>query len=149
MIDIESIILMIGSGLKLVDQFRDLALKFIGKKPTPPSAIAEKSGNAIEIKSHGRVVQRIEGNSLRLNEFDNVRFRALDQRVKLNWTLFNELYAQLPILSIDERVRIEIRVSKIKEELCQDLREIVGLYEGVLGVGLPDHYSLHEICAEG
>jgi hypothetical protein len=144
--DPETVITTISLGLKLVDQFRELVLRFFGRPAPAPSATAEQSGNAIEIKSHGQVYQRVESSQLKMDSFDEVRYRALEQRVRMSWSLFHELFAQLPLLPTDEQVRIKLRMERIKEELCQDFRGMVRMYEELMGVSLPDHYSLYEVC---
>ncbi|GEM_PF-2329404 len=142
-----TIITGIAAGLKMVDQFRDLALKFLGKKVTPPSAIAAQtqSGDAIQIKYQGQIVQEITSSRLDLHNIDEVRLDALRKRIDINWRLFNKHFADLPLASQDERARIELKMERIQAELCADFRELVGLYERILGVSLPDHYSLYEV----
>jgi hypothetical protein len=56
------------------------------------------------------------------------------------------LFGQLPELSVDERARIKGRMETTKNELCEDFRELVKLYERAIGSSLPDHYMLHEVC---
>jgi hypothetical protein len=33
-----------------------------------------------------------------------------------------------------------------KSELCTDLRAMAEIYERTLGMSLPDHYRLHDVC---
>lgn len=146
MADPIQIITGISMGLKLVDQFRELALRFMGQRPHAPSASVDQEGDSLQVKDEGDVVQTIDASQLQVGEMDDVRLNALQRRIKVNWELFNELYAQEPLLSIDERARIKMRMDKIKGELCEDFRELVNLYERILGTGLPDHYSLYEVC---
>jgi hypothetical protein len=84
---------------------------------------------------------------MHLSEWDEKRYRALERRVRSNWTSFNDLFAELPELATDERARIKLRMGRMEEELCTDFREMVRIYESTLGVGLPDHYSLYEVCS--
>jgi hypothetical protein len=136
----------ISLGLKIVDQFRDLALRFQGKNVQPPSATVEQTGNAIHVKQNGTVTNTVTGLQMDLDEWDETRYRALERRVRSNWTLFNDLYAELPELSVDERVRIKLRMDRMEEELCTDFREMVSIYQRTLGISLPDHYTLYEVC---
>jgi hypothetical protein len=147
MADPIQIITGISMGLKLVDQFRELALRFMGQRPHAPSASVDQEGDSLQIKDHGNVVQTIDASQIQVGEMDDVRLNALQRRIKANWELFNELYAQEPLLSMDERARIKMRMHKMQGELCEDFRELVALYERVLGTGLPDHYSLYEVCS--
>ena len=141
-----TIITTISVGLKLVDQFRDLALRFMGKKVQPPSATAEQAANSIQVTRAGKVVQQVKSTEIKMDQWDNARYRALERRIRTNWDLFNELFAQMPELASDEKARIKIRMERIKEELCEDFREMVRIYERVLNTSLPDHYQLYEVC---
>lgn len=147
MTDPITIISGISMGLKLVDQFRELAIRFMGKRPHAPSASVDQEGDSLQIKDHGNVVETIDASQIQVGELDDVRLNALQRRIKANWELFNELYAQEPLLATEERARIKMRMDKMQGELCEDFRELVGLYERVLGISLPDHYSLYEVCS--
>ena len=146
--DPTTIITTIGLGLKLVDQFRDLAIKFMGKKLEPPSGIAQQSTDTIQIRYQDRIVQEVKSSEMKINQWDDVRYKALERRVKSNWDLFHELFSQLPELSVDEKSRIKVRMDRIKSELCEDFREMVRIYERTLGASLPDHYQLYEVCGD-
>ena len=141
-----TILTTISVGLKLVDSFRDIALRFMKQSPTPPSSVVDQSGNALEIKHNGVAVKTITVQSLNLNKWDETRYRALERRVRTNWDMFYELFAEEPSLSVDERARIKGKMSRLKVELCNDFREMVRIYESALGTKLPDHYSLYEVC---
>jgi hypothetical protein len=68
-------------GLKLVDQFRELMLRFIVKKLTSPSMIVEQSSDALQ-----------------------ERYKALSRRIKFNWELLtNSLDNFQSWLSMSER----------------------------------------------
>lgn len=140
------VITAIASGLKLVDQFRDLALRFRGTTPQPPGAIAERKDDTIQIRRDGNVVQQITSQEMDLDQWDAPRYNALLRRVSINWGLYNELFAQGPLLSVDEQARIKMRMEGIKAELCVDFREMVAIYERTMGTSLPDHYQLYEVC---
>lgn len=176
MIDPITAMTTISAGLKLVDEFRSLALRFRKKKDEEksrgeifnggidgeyvrevgkerrivaepePSTTVEQSKDAIEIKVNGQVTERVKSTDIRLDGFEEERYNALEKRVKINWTLFHELYSQLPLLYPLEKAQIEIRMERIKNELCQDFREMVKIYNNVLGISLDDHYSLYKVC---
>jgi hypothetical protein len=144
-----TVLTIISVGLKLVDQFRDLALRFMGKKAKPPSSTAEQAADTIQVTRNGKVVQQVKSTDIKMDQWDEPRYRALERRVRTNWDLFNELFAQMPELAADEKARIKIRMERIKGELCEDFQEMVRIYERVLGTGLPDHYQLYEVCQVG
>lgn len=141
------VITMISSGLALVDQFRDLVLRFRRERVEQVSVTARQSpaGDSIEIDDHG-ARRSVQANDLKLDQWDEPRCRALERRVKINWDLYNELFAQNVGLAPDETARVTIRAGRVKDELCEDFHEMVGIYERVLGTGLPDHYQLYEVC---
>ena len=146
MIDPMTAITTISAGLKLVDQFRELALRFMGSAPKAPPARAEQSGDVIEIKHNGQVTEEVKAEALRLDHWDDVRYRALETRTRLSWTLFNELDTQLPLLAGLQLAQVKLQMENTKQALCVDFWEMVGIYERALGVGLPDHYKLFEVC---
>ena len=141
-----TVLTSISLGLKLIDQFRDLALRFMEKRVDPPSGIAEQAEDKIRIKYDGEVVDEVKADELNMTEWDDVRYQTLRRRTQINWQLFNELDAELPLLATDEKIRIRLRMERIKDELCEDFSEMVQIYEQTLGVGLPDHYTLYETC---
>jgi hypothetical protein len=141
-----SIITMISSGLKLVDQFRELALRFRGQQPTPPSGRAEQVGSALEVYHGGQAFQRIEAKQLHLDQWDSVRYEALSERIRTQWGIYNDLFSREAGASIQEGARVRADMRRVQEELCRDFKEIVRLYERALGTGLPDHYQLYEVC---
>ncbi len=140
-----SIITLISSGLKLVDQFRELAIRVLGKNPTPPSGRAEQVGTALEVH-YGGVDQRIESAQLHLDQWDAPRYEALSKRIRTQWGIYNDLFSNEAGASIQEGARIRADMQRIQEELCKDFREMVKLYERALGTSLPDHYQLYEVC---
>ncbi len=146
MADPITIITTISAGLKLVDQFRDLALRFVGQSPHAPGTHAEQSGDAIQVTTNGHVAQVVDANALHLDQWDDVRYRALETRTRLSWSVFNELYSQTPILGPAEAARVKVTMENTKRDLCGDFREMVRIYERTLGTSLPDHYQLYEVC---
>jgi len=140
-----TIMTTISVGLKLVDSFREIALRFMKKSFQPPSSSVNQAGNSLEINHHGSV-KTVTAQSLNLSEWDDTRYRALERRVKTNYDQFYELYAEEPGLGPEEKARVKGNMKRLKEELCNDFREMVSLYERALGTGLPDHYSLFEVC---
>jgi hypothetical protein len=151
----------VAKNLGRYDRFYFLAAarRLIGRRePDPPSGRAEKVGNEIQIihapvHATGTVVKRTPAD-LDLNawEEDQERYRALERRITPNWEYYNELLAQLSLMSgtdmmfSADRARIEQRVETVEAQLCSDFREMVSLDERVLRANLPDHYWLESIC---
>ncbi len=142
-----SIITVISVGLKLIDQFRELAIRWRGQTPSPPSGRAEQSGTALEVHQGEQVVQRIDASQLRMNEWDTARYDALNKRIRTNWAIYNDLFGSEAGVSPQEAARIRTDMRNVQEILCRDFKEMVRLYERALGTGLPDHYQLYEVCA--
>src|SRR5215210_2092580 len=53
-----TVITTISAGLKLIDQFGDLAKRFMDQPPQPPAQTLEQAGNTMELRHNGKVVQR-------------------------------------------------------------------------------------------
>jgi hypothetical protein len=141
-----SIITLISSGLKLVDQFRELAIRIGGQDPSPPSGKAEQVGTALEVRRGGQAVERIEASQLHMDQWDTVRYDALRKRIRTSWDIYNDLFSNEAGASPQEGARIRTDMRKTQEALCHDFKEMVSLYERALGVSLPDHYQLYEVC---
>jgi hypothetical protein len=144
-----SVMTAISSSLGLVDKFVNLIKKLKPTQTQDSRLEAKKEDEALVIRRDGKVVRRVATHELQLNEWDSARFTALDKRVKSHWQQFNGLYGQLPNLAVDEQVRVKQRMEEMRQELCQDFREMVSISEKVLGVSLEDHYSLETICRDG
>jgi hypothetical protein len=137
----------VAAGVKLVDQFYDVVMKWTGLNKKPGQTI-EKVGVELIVKS-GKYSSALTSAPppATFSKTDQTRHDALMSRIESNWTLFNKHYASLPKLSADEKNRIELVMEDLKKELCKDFKELVRLYEKVLQTSFPDHYSLYEICA--
>ncbi len=142
-----SVVTLISAGLKLVDQFRELAIRWRGQMPHPPGARAEQSGTALEVSHGGQVTQRVEAQDLKMDQWDQARYEALSKRIRSNWAIFNDLFASEAGASAQEGARIRNDMRDTPETLCRDFKEMVKLYERALGTSLPDHYQLYEVCA--
>jgi hypothetical protein len=145
-VDRITVMTTISVGLKLIDQFGDLAKRFMDQRPQPPAERVEQAGNTMELRHNGKVVERRAAEELNLIAWDEVRYRALERRAWVNWQYFNELSTQLPMLTPEEQDRIRMRMENTKSELCTDLRAMAQIYERTLRMSLPDHYRLHDVC---
>jgi hypothetical protein len=145
-VDPVNVMTTISVGLKLIDQFGDLARHFMDQRPQPLAETVEQAGDTMELRHNGKVVHRRAAEELNLNAWDEVRYRALERRASINLQYFNELSAQLPLLASEEQGRIRMRMENSKSELCTDLREMAQAYERTLMMSLPDHYGLHDVC---
>lgn len=141
-----TVITLISAGLKLVDQFRELAIRLKGQAPHPPSARAEQAGNQLEIREHGQITSTVKAERLQMDQWDSVRYEALQKRIRKSWDIFNDLFASEAGAGAQEGARIRADLKAVQETLCRDFREMVGLYERTLGTSLPDHYQLFEVC---
>lgn len=139
----------IGASLSLIDKFVGLVSKLRSGGSRPHHVEAKQEDRSLVIRSNGHEVERISAEHLNLNQWDGVRFRALQESTSSLWNQFNGLYGQLPNLAVDEQVRIKQRMETIRRDLCRDFHEMVQISERVLGVPLEDHYTLHSTCNEG
>ena len=142
-----TVLTLISAGLKLVDQFREMVIRWRGQAPTPPGGRAEQSGTALEVRRGGQLTERIEAAQVRMDQWDQQRFDALSKRIRTNWGIFNDLFAAEAGSPAQEGARIRADMRQIQETLCQDFREMVKLYERALNTSLPDHYQLFEVCS--
>jgi hypothetical protein len=145
-VDPVTVITLISAGLKMVDQFRELAIRFRGEKASPPGTRAEQVGTALEVHHGATLVQKVEASQLRMDEWDTARYSALAKRIRTEWDIFNDLFASEAGASPQEGARIRAEMRQYQEKLCADFKEMVALYERALGTSLPDHYRLFEVC---
>ncbi len=142
-----TIISAIAGSLKLVDQFRDMVLKFkSGKTPPPPSGIAKEIDHKIVVEYNGQQQNTVKPSEIRMGEWDTIRYESLYKKITYNWKLFSAIDSELPLKSGKQKAQDEIELDNLKTELCRDFREMVRLSEKTLGISLPDHYSLYEVC---
>lgn len=81
-----------------------------------------------------------------MEQWDAVRYAALEKRIRTQWGIYNDLFAEEAGAAIQERARVRSDMRNIQAELCRDFKEMVQLYERALGTNLPDHYQLYEVC---
>ncbi len=142
-----TIISTISVALKLIDQFRETALRWVGTPVNAPSATVEQSGKTLQVRySNGAMGPVVRPEDLHMDKWDSVRYDALDSRVTVNWNLFNRLFKQTPLLAGLQLAQVEEQMNRCEKELCTDFKEMVKIYERVLNIGLPDHYQLYEVC---
>jgi hypothetical protein len=148
MTDVLSVIGSISAGLNLIDKFRSLALRFMHQPEKAPSVVAKGVDGQIEIKRNGQIAEvvDVDENVISAWNSEEVRRKALEQRIQINWGLFNTLFASLPTLAGLQKAQIEAEMERIKSELCQDFREMLEIIERSLHTSLGDHYSLYAIC---
>lgn len=144
---LQPMIQVIGSGLNKIDEFRELTFKAFNKPHRTPSVKATQVGiSTLQIEERGIVRETITEQNLKLNEWDDVRYKALEKRTKAHWKRYNELYAEIPNQKPTKRIQAQHEMEAIKSDLCRDFREMIEIYERTLGVYLDDHYKLYEIC---
>ncbi len=136
----------ISSGLKWIDQFRELAIRLRGDTPYPAGTVVEQVGEGMRVVHDGNVVQVMTPAEMHLNEWDAVAYAALNTRVGGQWARFNELFAQEPLVDPPEQERLREQMEQLRVSLCDDFRAMVRLYEQALNTSLPDHYMLYEVC---
>ncbi len=145
-IDPATVITSVTAGLGLVESFRQIYLRWKGEKIERQLESVIQTTDSIQIEKEGVVTEEIGAEEFHLPAWDEGRIRALKVRIEINSNMFNRLWEDLPIYSLDERVRIEQRMERIKQELCEDFRELVHYYEQVLRKELPTRYHLYEVC---
>jgi hypothetical protein len=142
-----TILSTISASLGLVDKFVGLVQKLRNPNaPTSHRVQAKAEHDTLVITRDGKEQERVSVKHLRLDQWDGVRFEALQRSVQSLWNQFHNLYAELPDLSVDERVRVKQRMETMRRQLCGDFQQMVDISQRVLGVPLGDHYSLYAVC---
>lgn len=136
----------ITSCLKIIDKFVGITEKLSKKPEKSHSVNAQQIDDKLEILQNGLIAEEIYANQLRLNHWDEIRFHTLKRKVDFTWKQFNAIDEQLPISSVDERARLEVKMDELKKELCRDFREMIKIFEATLGIRLSDHYTLYSVC---
>jgi hypothetical protein len=127
-------------GMKLIDQARDVFLRFRGKPVSPPAARAGQAEDPIMIR------YRVE--DLELDQVESVRYDALQKRLRFNWDIYHGLWRDMPLLGAVEREQTQVRMKLIRMELCTDFCEMQDIYQHNKGIRLDGHYMLHRFCMD-
>jgi hypothetical protein len=85
MIDPISAMAAISAALGLVDKFVGLVRDIRGKDQRPYSVQAKQQDDKFIVEKNGNVVETVKSDQLHLNQWDEPRFKALQQRVALLW----------------------------------------------------------------
>lgn len=144
--DRATMLTLIGTGLGLVYRFHDLAKKWKGQEVVEHSVKVDATEDKLVINDHG-YVQEISANELEMSAFDKKRHDALRKRIDIHWNQYNAIDVARAAAAADEKARLGVQMDRLEEELCPDFRELVRMYEMILRRGLPDHYTLYEICS--
>lgn len=137
---------LIGTGLGLVDRFYDLAKKWKGEEAGEHSVKVDRKEDKLVINDHG-YLQEVTAHELQMSAFDKRRHDALMKRIEIHWAQYNDIDEARAAAAADEKARLGVQMNRLESELCPDFQELVRMYESILRRGLPDHYTLYEICA--
>ncbi len=134
-------------ALSLIDQFHVLVLRLIGRGgQRMPTVAMPGEDDTLEIWHGETVVEIVTPAQVDLNSWDNSRFCALSHRIRSNWEIMNNLWAQEPLMGPDERARTSARLTRVRSELCFDVQEALLMCERTLDTRLPEHENIAEIC---
>jgi hypothetical protein len=103
-----TVLTTIATSLNIVDKFVALADRFLGRETKSHSVEAKQVGDKLQIVGDGQVAEEITITSLRLNEWDQMRFETLKRRVDEYWKQYNKIYGDLPLSATDEKARLRI-----------------------------------------
>jgi len=141
-----SALTLIGTGLGLVDRFYDLAKKWKGEPAGEHSVNVDAEADKLVVRAHGQV-QEVSADELQMSAFDQVRHDTLMERITIYWTRYNAIDVERAAAAGDEKARLGVQMDRLRDELCPDFRQLVKMYETILRVSLPDHYTLYDVCA--
>jgi hypothetical protein len=162
MIDPLTTISAISAGLKLIEQFREVALRAMGRQGSEPSVTVrtrhhqtaggpERSNGGtvdLEIKRRGGPTEIVRSSDLRMGAWDQQRYDTLQSVVGILFEQFNSLETQAVMTSGLQQIQIKQQMDVIKKQLCPKFREMLKLYEQTLGVNLEDHFALFSVCGQ-
>ena len=162
-----TLITTISAGLKLIEQFRETALRFMGRTGSEPSVTVEAKTeasavlpaaglpteptpdarpNKIEIRRNGQIAEEVRAGDLRMGQWDQQRYETLKLVIDLRFEQFNELEKEYVLASGLQKTQVRQQMEMVKSELCPKFREMLDLYEKTLGVPLGDHFALQSVC---
>jgi hypothetical protein len=134
-------------ALSLIDQFHVLVLRLIGRGgKRAPTVAMPGEGDTLEIWHGETIVEIVTPAQVDLDSWDNTRFCALSHRIRSNWEIMNNLWAQEPLMGPEERARASARLSGVRNDLCFDVEEALRMCERALDTRLPEHKNIAEIC---
>jgi hypothetical protein len=149
----------ISLGLKVIEQFRKIALRAMGRQGSEPSVTVEtkpdknipgkgeeKGTIELEVLRNGAPVAMIRPRDLKMGAWDQQRYETLESVIQTLFTQFNGLEAELAVASPLERIKMQQQMERIKKDLCPKFREMLNLYQKTLGVSLEDHFALQSVC---
>jgi hypothetical protein len=110
------------------------------------SGTVTHEGDNLRVSYSGGPSQNVSPGELKLDFWDSARYDALQRRTRINWSLLQEYDAQNVALPPEDSARLKVRMKSTEEVLCQDFREMVTIFERAMGMSLPDHYQLYEVC---
>jgi hypothetical protein len=134
----------ISNGLQLLDQIADETARRAGEQPVH-SASARRTGRNLEIVEHGYAVE-VTPDELAFNEWDAPYYEVLQNRIRQRWQQYLKYLDEEPGWKPHEAGQKKLQMNQVRDELCKDLYELVDLFESVLKMSLPDHYSHHRVC---
>jgi hypothetical protein len=148
------VITTVGAGLKVIEQFREVAGRLFGRQPTDEKGNADGASESakiadgkLEIVTNG-TRQVFSPDKIDINQWDEVRLRSLKKKIDDGWAIFNSLDEQLETMSALEIAKTRVTMEDRRKTLCANLRELIGIYERLFGVKFPSKYSLLDMCPE-
>jgi hypothetical protein len=154
-VDPATLIATMSAGLRLLDQFRDLTLKVLARDRQNPSVHAEPRSGELIVKSgeliverDGQVVAAVHSTHVSVSAWDEIRLKSLGTKIEKNWVIYCAIDQELPGVSVDEKIRLNLRLHEIQNELCRDFQEMLSLYERTTGLPLREHYALDSVCGQ-
>lgn len=140
--NLNALVQTVGSGLNLINEFREKTLKLLGKPDVTPALRFVQDRDRLQITQKSVVKKKTKVR----NNWEESRYKALRKRIKSNWEQYNDIYGELPTKSADEKARLKQVLNSIKEELCQDFREMIQLFQRVTDINVNEYRLLYEVC---
>jgi hypothetical protein len=143
-----------GNAVSIIDKLytQFVAITKSGTQVHPPSVCIQDapSSKAIVTKSGAHVLQQITYSALadKLNPSDLSYIQAREKSLRNYQAMWEAIYPDLSTSSSDERARLNLKLTKIAQDMSSDLSSILTFLEKRIGVTLDDHYLAIRDIAE-
>jgi hypothetical protein len=144
-----------GNAVSIIDK---IYTQFVAvtktKQPVHPPSIqiedAPKSEEIVTKTIGGAVVQRVTHAELaaKLDPADLAYIKAREDSLNNAKKLWETIYPEVALASVDEQARLKLRLEKIAKDLSYDLFAILNFLENRVGLRLDDHYLAVRDIAE-
>lgn len=137
------------AAVNLFDKVAGQVVRFISRTSEPPGPPKEfnfqvgGSGNELEVRTHGRVIQVIRVEELKNLPADFLEhIQTYERAVKRNYDIWKQVYPHRDDGSLIENAKINNQLNDLALRMKDDLTGIIDFLQSI-GVQLDDHYLIY------